>query len=197
MKTFSSEKRGASSHVSYSNNVVIIVIDMAVNEIKSQTENFRWTKSRNKNHGSCICRLWITQNSLNVYRRLCTMDFYPKQKVLVFLWQVKKKHYFCSTTSNYFLIADVIVEKFGENDDLFLERLCFDFAADLSREACLSPCSLVLAMIYLDRLCKKNPNYVSSIPSSKLFLISVVSWLSVCCLDASNALICANVSKGL
>jgi len=71
-------------------------------------------------------------------------------------------------------LTNVIVEKFGENDDLFLERLCFDFAADLSREACLSPCSLVLAMIYLDRLCKKNPNYVSSIPSSKLFLISVM-----------------------
>lgn len=71
-------------------------------------------------------------------------------------------------------LTNVIVEKFGENDDLFLERLCFDFAADLSRDACLSPCSLVLAMIYLDRLCKKNPNYVSSIPSSQLFLISVM-----------------------
>jgi len=76
----------------------------------------------------------------------------------------------CSSLS----LTNVIVEKFGENDDLFLERLCFDFAADLSREACLSPCSLVLAMIYLDRLCKKNPNYVSSVPSSKLFLISVM-----------------------
>nr|CAG4642511.1 EOG090X069C [Evadne anonyx] len=76
----------------------------------------------------------------------------------------------CSSLS----LTNVIVEKFGENDELFLERLCFDFAADLSREACLSPCSLVLAMIYLDRLRKKNPNYVSSIPSSKLFLISVM-----------------------
>jgi len=78
------------------------------------------------------------------------------------------------TESSSLSLTNVIVEKFGENDDLFLERLCFDFAADLSREACLSPCSLVLAMIYLDRLCKKNPNYVSSIPSSKLFLISVM-----------------------
>nr|CAG4648656.1 EOG090X069C [Polyphemus pediculus] len=76
----------------------------------------------------------------------------------------------CSSLS----LTRVIVEKFGENDDLFLERLCFDYAADLSREACLSPCSLVLALIYLERLCKKNPNFVSSIPSSKLFVISVM-----------------------
>ena len=70
------------------------------------------------------------------------------------------------------------MERFGENtwtgDNLFLEKLCLDFAANLSRETCLTPCSLVLALIYLERLCIKNPNYVSSIPSSKLFLISVV-----------------------
>lgn len=68
-----------------------------------------------------------------------------------------------------------MVEKFGETDsNLFLEKLCFEYAAELSREACLSPCSLVVALIYLDRLCQTNPNFVSSIPSSKLFLISVV-----------------------
>nr|CAG4634785.1 EOG090X069C [Alona affinis] len=72
-------------------------------------------------------------------------------------------------------LTSVVVESFGQNDNnLFLEKLCFDYAADLSREACLSPCSLVLALIYLERLCDKNPNFVSSIPSSKLFLISVM-----------------------
>ncbi len=71
--------------------------------------------------------------------------------------------------------ADVMVEKFSESDsNLFLEKLCFEYAAELSREACLSPCSLVVALIYLERLCQNNPNFVSSIPSSKLFLISVV-----------------------
>lgn len=73
-----------------------------------------------------------------------------------------------------FLNTDVVVDKFREHDNLFLEKLCFDYAADLSREAVLSPCSLVLALIYLERLSQKNPNFVSSIPSSKLFLISVV-----------------------
>lgn len=67
-----------------------------------------------------------------------------------------------------------MVEKFRESDNLFLERLCFDYAADLSREAVLSPCSLVVALIYLERLSQKNANFISSIPSSKLFLVSVV-----------------------
>nr|CAG4650974.1 EOG090X069C [Simocephalus serrulatus]SVE94237.1 EOG090X069C [Simocephalus serrulatus] len=72
-------------------------------------------------------------------------------------------------------LTDVMVEKFGESDsNLFLEKLCFEYAAELSREACLSPCSLVVALIYLERLCQNNPNFVSSIPSSKLFLISVM-----------------------
>nr|SVE84255.1 EOG090X069C [Daphnia pulex] len=72
-------------------------------------------------------------------------------------------------------LTRVIVEKFTETDsNLFLEKLCFEYAAELSREACLSPCSLVVALIYLDRLCQSNPNFVSSIPSSKLFLISVM-----------------------
>jgi len=69
------------------------------------------------------------------------------------------------------------MEKFGESgsNSLFLEKLCFDYAAELSREACVSPCSLVLALIYLERLMKTNPNFISSIPSSRLFLISVVN----------------------
>nr|SVE75754.1 EOG090X069C [Daphnia hispanica] len=72
-------------------------------------------------------------------------------------------------------LTRVIVEKFSETDsNLFLEKLCFEYAAELSREACLSPCSLVVALIYLERLCQSNPNFVSSIPSSKLFLISVM-----------------------
>nr|SVE77005.1 EOG090X069C [Daphnia lumholtzi]SVE77603.1 EOG090X069C [Daphnia lumholtzi]SVE78231.1 EOG090X069C [Daphnia lumholtzi]SVE78860.1 EOG090X069C [Daphnia lumholtzi] len=72
-------------------------------------------------------------------------------------------------------LTRVMVEKFSESDsNLFLEKLCFEYAAELSREACLSPCSLVVALIYLERLCQSNPNFVSSIPSSKLFLVSVM-----------------------
>ena len=78
--------------------------------------------------------------------------------------------------------SDVMVEKFSDCDsNLFLEKLCFEYAAELSREACLSPCSLVVALIYLERLCQNNPNFVSSIPSSKLFLISVVRIFNTGC----------------
>nr|CAG4650152.1 EOG090X069C [Sida crystallina] len=73
-------------------------------------------------------------------------------------------------------LTNVVMEKFSERDEnsLFLEKLRFEYASNLSREACVSPCSLVLALIYLERLMKSNPNYVSSIPSSKLFLVSVM-----------------------
>nr|CAG4646259.1 EOG090X069C [Macrothrix elegans] len=72
-------------------------------------------------------------------------------------------------------LTNVVVEKFSQCDsNLFLGKICFDYAADLSRDACLSPCSIVLALIYLERLCQNNPNFISSVPSSKLFLISVL-----------------------
>ena len=112
------------------------------------------------------------------------MDQFPPQQVLI---QVYHSHVLrfnakcCFQKSFLFVLffADVMVEKFGETDsNLFLEKLCFEYAAELSREACLSPCSLVVALIYLDRLCQTNPNFVSSIPSSKLFLISVVRTFS-------------------
>nr|SVE73556.1 EOG090X069C [Daphnia atkinsoni] len=80
-----------------------------------------------------------------------------------------------NTLNSSLPLTRVMVEKFSETDsNLFLEKLCFEYAAELSREACLSPCSLVVALIYLERLCQSNPNFVSSIPSSKLFLISVM-----------------------
>lgn len=90
------------------------------------------------------------------------------------IWQVLYHSFTKSQVCDMFMKTDVVVDKFREHDNLFLEKLCFDYAADLSREAVLSPCSLVLALIYLERLSQKNPNFVSSIPSSKLFLISVV-----------------------
>lgn len=56
-----------------------------------------------------------------------------------------------------------------------LERLDLEEAAALSRNACVSPCSLVLAVLYLERLKTCNPDYLQRVAPSELFLVSMVS----------------------
>nr|XP_023024729.1 protein CNPPD1 [Leptinotarsa decemlineata] len=55
-----------------------------------------------------------------------------------------------------------------------LERLHCDEAAKISRNACVSPCSLVLALLYLERLKTCNPEYLDRTAPSDLFLISLM-----------------------
>lgn len=43
------------------------------------------------------------------------------------------------------------------------------------REACISPCAMMLALVYIERLRHRNPEYLQQISSSDLFLISMVS----------------------
>lgn len=42
------------------------------------------------------------------------------------------------------------------------------------REACISPCAMMLALVYIERLRHRNPEYLQKISSSDLFLISMV-----------------------
>lgn len=55
-----------------------------------------------------------------------------------------------------------------------LQRLDLQEASDLSRSACVSPCSLVLALLYLERLQSSRPSYLRETPPSELYLISLV-----------------------
>lgn len=45
------------------------------------------------------------------------------------------------------------------------------------REACISPCAMMLALVYIERLRHRNPEYLQKISSSDLFLISMVGVL--------------------
>jgi len=49
------------------------------------------------------------------------------------------------------------------------------FILNVFRDACLSPCAMILSLIYVERLIHKNPEYLQRIQSSDLFLISMVS----------------------
>lgn len=55
-----------------------------------------------------------------------------------------------------------------------LGRLDVGRASDISRNACASPTSLVLALLYLDRLRRNNPDYLNTITSTDLFLVSLL-----------------------
>merc|ERR1712001_154045 len=55
-----------------------------------------------------------------------------------------------------------------------LGRLDMARAADISRQACAGPNSLVLALLYLDRLRRNNPDYLTTISSADLFLVSMM-----------------------
>jgi len=48
------------------------------------------------------------------------------------------------------------------------------YASKLVRNTCVSPCSLLMALIYVDRLYKSNPNYLTTVTSSELFLVSML-----------------------
>ncbi|XP_063822115.1 protein CNPPD1 [Ostrinia nubilalis] len=55
-----------------------------------------------------------------------------------------------------------------------LRRLHADAAARLARGACVSPCALVLALLYLERLRAANPHYLAATPPADLFLVSLM-----------------------
>uniref|UniRef100_A0A2A4IVB1 Protein CNPPD1 n=1 Tax=Heliothis virescens TaxID=7102 RepID=A0A2A4IVB1_HELVI len=55
-----------------------------------------------------------------------------------------------------------------------LRRLHADAAAGIARSACVSPCALVLAILYLERLNACNPDYIASAAPADLFLVSLM-----------------------
>lgn len=55
-----------------------------------------------------------------------------------------------------------------------LEKLDVEEASRISRNACVSPCSLVLALLYIERLKNCNPEYLLQVAPSELFLVSLM-----------------------
>lgn len=55
-----------------------------------------------------------------------------------------------------------------------LGKLDVNYASFILHQACLSPTSIILAMIYLDRLKKFNSECLDKMTSTELFLASLV-----------------------
>lgn len=71
------------------------------------------------------------------------------------------------------LAAELYSEVKRERESL--ERLQIEEAAQFSRKACVHPSSLVLALVYLERLKSCNPDYLDKSAPFELFVISLVS----------------------
>ncbi|XP_072274124.1 protein CNPPD1 [Pyxicephalus adspersus] len=71
-------------------------------------------------------------------------------------------------------VADIAVELLQKAAPSPIRRLQKKYAVHVSREACISPCSMMLALVYIERLRHRNPEYLQQISSSDLFLISMM-----------------------
>lgn len=75
----------------------------------------------------------------------------------------------------FLFVLELAAELFSEvKKECSLDRLHVDQAAEISRNTCVSPCSLVLALLYLERLKTCNSEYVEKVAPSDLFLVSMV-----------------------
>lgn len=94
-----------------------------------------------------------------------------------FLKRIKKTLYYGASSSTYQCdrisrpLADYTAEMFSEtHKGTSLNRLDFVTVTKLK----VTPCSLILAMIYLDRLNSRDPDYARKITPSELFLVSMM-----------------------
>ncbi|XP_061152859.1 protein CNPPD1 [Syngnathus typhle] len=71
-------------------------------------------------------------------------------------------------------VTDIAVELFQKSAPSPIRKLHKNYAVHVSREACISPCAMMLALVYIERLRNRNPEYLQKIASSDLFLISMM-----------------------
>uniref|UniRef100_A0A672LQB7 Protein CNPPD1 n=1 Tax=Sinocyclocheilus grahami TaxID=75366 RepID=A0A672LQB7_SINGR len=71
-------------------------------------------------------------------------------------------------------MTDIAVELLQKSAPSPIRKLHKKYAAHMAREACISPCAMMLALIYIERLRHRNPEYLQQISSSDLFLISMM-----------------------
>ncbi|KAJ8255192.1 hypothetical protein GJAV_G00202060 [Gymnothorax javanicus] len=93
--------------------------------------------------------------------------------------RVRKRFYYgldkdCSLDALSCPVTDIAVELLQKSAPSPIRKLQKKYAAHVSREACISPCAMMLALVYIERLRHRNPEYLQQISSSDLFLISMM-----------------------
>ncbi|XP_061092973.1 protein CNPPD1 [Conger conger] len=93
--------------------------------------------------------------------------------------RVRKRFYYgldkdCSLDALSCPVTDIAVELLQKSAPSPIRKLQKKYAAHVAREACISPCAMMLALVYIERLRHRNPEYLQQISSSDLFLISMM-----------------------
>ncbi|XP_064185525.1 protein CNPPD1 isoform X1 [Anguilla rostrata] len=93
--------------------------------------------------------------------------------------RVRKRLYYgldkdCTLDALSCPVTDIAVELLQKSAPSPIRKLQKKYAAHVAREACISPCAMMLALVYIERLRHRNPEYLQQISSSDLFLISMM-----------------------
>ncbi|XP_040564944.1 protein CNPPD1 [Lepeophtheirus salmonis] len=92
--------------------------------------------------------------------------------------RLRKTMYYGETLPNYdtpsLSLTEFSVEEFARGEFRRLDQLSISRAAWISQEACASPTSLLIALLYLERLRSSNPGYLAQTSSTDVFLVSLM-----------------------
>lgn len=72
-----------------------------------------------------------------------------------------------------------MIEKSFAYERKSLGNLDVNYAAHILHQACISPASIMIAMLYLERIKNTNPDYLRQNSPSELFLVSLVSFFYI------------------
>lgn len=89
-----------------------------------------------------------------------------------FLERIQKSFYYSGRRSKMSIpLSDYIAETFNDTHDGYsLNRLNYSTVGTLHS----TPCSLILALVYLERLKDADPSYTKHVTPTELFLVSMV-----------------------
>lgn len=95
-----------------------------------------------------------------------------------FLCRIAKTLYYGKTSSFDSVslpLTELAAELYNEvKKDNGLERLQVKEVAEFNQNACVSTCSLVLAILYLEKVKSANPEYIEKVAPSELLLVSLL-----------------------
>ncbi|XP_077997504.1 protein CNPPD1-like [Glandiceps talaboti] len=71
-------------------------------------------------------------------------------------------------------VTDIAIEVFQNASPMPCKKVDKHFAAKVSRKSSLSPCAFMVSMMYIDRLKHTNPEYLKTVSSADLFLVTMM-----------------------
>ncbi|XP_033113517.1 protein CNPPD1-like [Anneissia japonica] len=71
-------------------------------------------------------------------------------------------------------LTDLASQLFQNSNQSGIRPVDTRYVSNVARKSSISPCTLMVALIYLERLRHKNPNYLKNVASADLFLVTMM-----------------------